>query len=465
MRKAAAALMILLLLTAGTVCASAVELEAGTIRAFDRNILSVASEEGGRLTIKAWNGTLPLENAVTELEIEAGTVEIPWDGLSYGGEPVPAGKIRLRALLACRDRTTEQAEITVISGTPLTAVVCCLPSAQRFTPDRKNPLKIEISLSGAGAWEVAAAPKDRPEETVWHDHGRTDGKFPVVTRWSGMNGAGQPCEPGEYVISARSKACPEQVQTAIVTIPAEPLTEPELAVTGGLIPDDLSDDRAVWNALTAPVAVGYGTEAGGLLIMPEKGARTGSIGTVTTRTVGVAVLEITGDGWARIGAWRQSDNRYTEGWVKTDRLQVIRPNDRYGAVIDKRTQTMTVYEAGKKIGTVSVSTGHEDAEGGKTVTRSGVYLLGTRMEAFSQTGHIYNYPIRIDGGNLIHSSGFVLTDRLRDYDEEIAALGTKASHGCIRVDPRTTEENGGINAWWIWTHMGHDTKMIVLPEE
>ena len=44
-------------------------------------------------------------------------------------------------------------------------------------------------------------------------------------------------------------------------------------------------------------------------------------------------------------------------------------------------------------------------------------------------------------------------------------LGTKASHGCIRMDPRTTEENGGINAWWVWTHLGHDTKIIVTPEE
>ena len=126
---------------------------------------------------------------------------------------------------------------------------------------------------------------------------------------------------------------------------------------------------------------------------------------------------------------------------------------------------MTVYEAGKKIGTVLISTGYEDAENGKAYTRSGVYLMGTRMEAFSQSGHIYNYPAKIDGGNLIHSSGFTLTYRFRDYDEELASLGTKASHGCIRVDPRMTEENGGINAWWVWTHMGHDTKIIVMPEE
>ena len=464
MKKAGIALAVVLLLLAGAVCASAVELTAGPVRAFDDNILSVSSEDGGRLTIEAWNGTLPLRNPVTDLEIGGGTVEIRWDGLSFGGEPVPAGKIRLRATLVGRDRTTEQTEITVNAETPLTAAVCCLPSAQRYYPDGKNQLKIEIALSAAGSWEVRIAPEDRPEETVWHDSGRSDGKMPVVLRWNGRT-SGKRCEPGKYVISARSKACPERIQTATITILAEPLPETELAVTGSLMPADLNDDAAVWEALTAPVTVGLGSEGSGLRIMGEKGARTGFIGTVACRTAGVAVLEITDDGWARVGAWQQSDGRYIEGWVRTDKLITVRPNDRYGAVVDKQAQTMTIYENGRKIGTVMVSTGYTTEENRDADTHSGVYLMATRMEAFSQEGHIYFYPVRIDGKNLVHSSGFVLADGLRDYEEELAALGTKASHGCIRIDPRATEENGGINAWWVWTHLGRDTKIIVTPEE
>lgn len=465
MKKAWIALAVLLLLLAGTVCASAVELTAGTIRAFDRNILTVFSEEGGSLTIEAWNGTLPMENIVTDLQIEAGTVEILWDGLSFGGEPVPPGKIRIRATLACWDRTVEQTEITALADTPLTAVVCCLPAAQRFCPDSKNPLRIEIALSAAGTWEISAAPKGRPEETVWHDKGRSDGKFPVVLRWNGMRKAGVPCEPGEYVITARSKACPDQVCAAEVTLLAEPLPVQEVTVTGSLMPDDFSDDAAVWTALTAPIVIGDGVEGGGLLVMPEKGAHTGNIGTVDGRTSGIAVLEMTGDGWAKVGVWREEDGHYIEGWVKSERLHVIRPNDRYGAVVDKQAQTMTVYENGRRIGTMMISTGYTTAESRKADTHSGVYLTGTRMEAFSQDGHIYNYPIRIDGPNLVHSTGYVPADGARDYDEELALLGTKASHGCIRMDPRATEENGGINAWWVWTHLGHDTKIIVMPEE
>lgn len=465
MKKVWIALALLLLLLAGTVCAAAVELTAGTIRAFDRNILQVSSEDGGRLTIEAWNGTLPLKNIVTDLRIEPGTVEIPWDGLSYGGEPVPAGKIRLRATLNGSDRTVEQTEITANADTPLAAAVCCLPAAQRFYPDGRNQLKIEIALSAAGNWEISIVPKNDPEDVVWHKTNRTDGRFPVVLQWNGMRRAGVRCEPGEYVISLRSKACPERVCTAGVRVLAEPEPAPEVTVTGSLMPEDFSDDAAVWAALTAPVIVGDGVEGGSLLIMPEKGAHKGSVGTVDGRTSGLAVLELTDDGWAKVGVWRKEDGRYTEGWVKTERLHVIRPNDLYGAVVNKIAQTMTIYEDGEKIGTFLVSTGYTTAESREADTHSGVYLMGTRMEAFSQSGHIYCYPVRIDGGNLIHSTGYALTGGLRDYDEELAVLGTKASHGCIRMDPRTTAENSGINAWWVWTHLGHDTKIIVTPEE
>ena len=94
MKKAGIALAILLLLLALMAGASAVELKTGTVRAFGQNILTVTCEEGGLLTIEAWSGTLQLKNPATDLRIEAGETEIPWDGLSWGGEPMPAGKVK-----------------------------------------------------------------------------------------------------------------------------------------------------------------------------------------------------------------------------------------------------------------------------------------------------------------------------------------------------------------------------------
>ena len=465
MKKAEIVLITLLLVLAGTVCASAVELKAGNIRSFDNNILTVTSEEGGILTIEAISGSIPLETPVRDLPVEAGTAEIPWEGLTYGGEPLQPGRITLRATLVCADRTIEQAEIRTEIYSPVPAVLCCLPESQTFYSAGKSILRTECAVSNGGTFELSIAPKDHPEQEVWHCRTKSDGKAPFVIRWDGKGKNHQYCPSGEYVITARSVFRPQYEQSAEITILPEPLPEPELAVTGSLIPEDLSDDAAVWEALTAPVTIGDGPEGKGLIIMEDKIPRSGRAGSVSCRTVGIAILEICDDGWIRVGAWRQPDGAYTEGWVKADKLRTVRPNSRYGAVVDKKAQTMTVYENGKRIGTVPVSTGYTTPESRNADTHSGVYLLGTRMESFRQNGRTYNYPIRIDGHNLIHSAGYVMNNGERNFEEELAALGTRASHGCIRVDPRTTEENGGINAWWVWTHLGHDTKIIITPEE
>ena len=112
-----------------------------------------------------------------------------------------------------------------------------------------------------------------------------------------------------------------------------------------------------------------------------------------------------------------------------------------------------------------VSTGFTTAEDRTADTHSGIYLLGTRMDGFGTDGHTYAYPIRMERLNLIHQMGYEMKNGERDFSAEMETLGTMASHGCVRVDARITEENNGINAWWIWTHMGHDSKIIVTPED
>lgn len=458
---AAAAVLIFL----STAAASALELETGGIRGFDDNRLTVTCEAGGKLTVEAASGTVPLENPVTGLEIPAGTTEIPWAGLTYGGEPLTPGSLTLRATLERQDGQTEQAEIRVRVGNPRSAVTACLPGARTFYANGRDTLRIECALSAPGRCEVSIARKDRPEEEIWHTRKEANGKAPLVIFWNGIGRDHKVCAPGDYVISAYTTGRSGFVQTAEVTLPEEPLPEPEMTVTGSLIPEDLADDAAVWAALTAPVAVGDGPEGKGLYIMDGRDRNSRRIGNTVCRTVGIAILEIYPDGWVKVGAWRQSDGLYTEGYMLRKQLRMVRPNTRYGAVLDKKAQTLTVYGDGEKLGTVRVSTGMIDGDDRKADTHSGVFLFGTRLSNFENHGHTYCYPVRLESLNLIHQAGYAMHDGERDFEEEIAALGTMSSHGCIRVDPRTTEENAGINSWWIWTHLGHDTKIIITPEE
>ena len=84
MKRTAAALIISLLLAA-VFPVRALELETGMIRPFADNVLTVTSEDGGLLTIKAVNGTVPLDNPVTDMRVEGGTIEIPWTALAMTG--------------------------------------------------------------------------------------------------------------------------------------------------------------------------------------------------------------------------------------------------------------------------------------------------------------------------------------------------------------------------------------------
>ena len=69
--------------------------------------------------------------------------------------------------------------------------------------------------------------------------------------------------------------------------------------------------------------------------------------------------------------------------------------------------------------------------------------------------------IQYDGGNMIHQIPYWWKDGLKDFSAGAEALGTKASHGCIRVQ---AEPSGlaGINAYWLWTHIPFGSRVIIL---
>ena len=122
---------------------------------------------------------------------------------------------------------------------------------------------------------------------------------------------------------------------------------------------------------------------------------------------------------------------------------------------------MTIYEDGKRIGRIRISTGLLNAKNPLAATPPGVYLIGSRMKDFQMDGYHYDYPIRLHGDYLLHTVGYRTKDSVRYYTEELEDLGGEASHGCIRLDIRATKESGYLNAWWVWTHLGRDTRVIV----
>ncbi len=447
--------------------AAALELQTRNgVTPYDQNPITVISEEPGVLTIRAMAGERELENPVTELAIGAGTTELTWQAVTFGGEPIHKGNVQLSAVLTTASGKTETAEAVVRVLETRSAAVACLPVSEAYCPGSGENLRIEVTLTQANPFTIELTPADNPEEIVWQTRIAEGTKEPNLVHWNGRIGRGKNCPPGEYILSVYTWSVPDVKASHPLTILAEPELSPELTVTGPLLPEDLEDDEAVWQALTAPVAVGAGGERQGLHILVSKNAGYGKdAGTVNCRTVGLQVLETDGDGWVKVGAWRQLDGAYVEGYVKREQIRMIRPHGHYGAVVDKRKQTMTVYEDGKRLGTMLISTGLVSERYPRAETRSGAYLIGTRMSGFAREGYNYIYPLRIDGTNLIHQLGYVRRNNTEVFADQIAELGSKASHGCIRMDMRVTEESGGINAWWVWMHFEKDTKILITEDD
>ena len=449
----------MLILSAGTACA--LELSAGAVVPFGQNTVLVRSDSAGSLTLLPSLPDYDLMPVVTDQAIEAGETSIPWDGLSWYGEPLPPGMLTLNARLQDASGTVSEASVQIRISSPLCAAVSCLPDADVFCP-KDGALRVECGLSRKGAVRVEIASAKEPDKVLRTLEGKAKDTVPVTLKWDGKNRKRKTLPDGDYILTAYSTDLPDRRVSASVTLTSSPVPVPAVSETGSIIPPDPENDEEVWAALTAPAVVGAGTEGQGLYLMKKKKYSPG--GSISARTAAVRVMEVDG-GWCRVAAWRQAVGEYMEGWVQTEKLTVIAPRLHYGALINKKDQTMTVYEDGRRIGRIRVSTGLLSNANPLAATPPGVYLIGSRMKDFQMDGYHYDYPIRLHGDYLLHTVGYRVRDSVRYYTKELEVLGGAASHGCVRMDIRATEESGGLNAWWVWTHLGRDTRVIVTEGE
>ncbi|MBQ6173361.1 MAG: L,D-transpeptidase [Clostridia bacterium] len=436
-------------------------IKAGRVNPFVPNILTVKSDEPGLLTIRV-EGRM---NAVTALPVEAGTTEVTWRALSWNDEPLLKGNVRLTAELTLADGSVRTAECTANVRLARAAVLYCLPEHDRYAIGGA-PLRVEVGVSEKGRVRVELVSAKEGAAPVWVSVSEiAAGNTEHMLIWDWRRPKAE-LVPGEYRLRAWTLACPEQLIEVPLTLTENRETSGELFLTGSLIPGDPDDDAAVWAALCAPVVVGDGGEGSGLHLYTEPDPNAPRAGSVNCATVCLTVLDLSDEKWAKVGAWVQRGGEYVEGYVLKKKLKTVEVNCRYGVLVDKNTQTLRVYEDGHCIGSAVVSTGYQI--GGKYLTnsetRAGAYLVGTRWTRFSDGGFTYQYPIRIDGLNLIHQVGWRTKQGVpAGFAEQHPLLGQKVSHGCIRVDCLPGED-GGINAYWLWTHLGHNTKILIIDD-
>lgn len=166
------------------------------------------------------------------------------------------------------------------------------------------------------------------------------------------------------------------------------------------------------------------------------------------------MIETLDNGWSLIECYSSSFadntvkawNLLVQGYVETNTLTTVEwdSNDKYGLVVDKLTQRLYIYEDGHLISTLLVSTGLANAKQPFNETRSGEYIIGSFTGEFT-SGNLYcGMGLRYNDGDLLHEVPHTKrADGSKSYAYNEPKLGTRASHGCIRVQRlRNTE---GLN--------------------
>lgn len=344
--------------------------------------------------------------------------------------------------------------------------------------------------------------------------------------WNGLLADGSAAQPGDYMVQAQlQNASGEESESSVFplhifeseaersenvldlsTLVAEeaaswdepiPAASVENADGGGvpraasfwdMNPDDydLSNpqhQQAIWELMMQPITVLTGEQTENIYITNQPGIsarpyRENCAGELHGQSQGVHVLEENVDGYALIEAYTndgtKTENSYMEsiaaskvqGYIKKSRLTQVTPSDKYALLIDKLRQKLYVFEGGRIITSLDVSTGKNTKSQPYNETPAGEFITVSRVGDFKAgSSTIGRFAIRINGGTLLHE---VLHDvgadgKTKIYTNYEPQLGYKASHGCVRIPRRKNAD--GVNMEWFWNNLELKTKVFIWDDK
>ena len=441
-----------------------------TVKGYTPCEITVISPVSGEATLELYdhlnNPWLTMRASLT-----AGENKIPWDGLGTNQERLFAGPYHFDVTLregggsdasgqADGKEWTGSAKFQINGTTP--TLVYALPTSDTLYLDHGERWFVEcyVSAECIVVMEVrdAAGKVAYSRETTISD---PDG---TILHWAGSVNDLRKVSAGAYTVRLWSKMNPSYAISFPFEVRDVAPADPSLEGTGAIIPERGMSDEEIWAIMMKPSVVIAGNGSFlrfDLYSAPNSSSR--SVGSLRCATQGLEILDLT-DNWAHVRAWSHTNGKEVTGYIQTRKLTVFSPAAHYGLLIDKREQTLTVYEDGKPIGTVPVSTGLATKGNAYRETPAGAFLTDVHFGAsFAQEGYRYEYPLRYDAGNIIHGVGYVRSGRVRDYSHNLPLLGQKASHGCVRVSPFLTGDSP-INMYWLWTHLPYHTRVIILDD-
>lgn len=284
----------------------------------------------------------------------------------------------------------------------------------------------------------------------------------------------------EEVYLTDTESVPDE-SSAFTPSYGSPYADTDTEMNYWTLPMDITDEDSVWEMLMQPMTVvDIGKKSGEKVqtyLYSEPDSESSPVGVVTCESQGVHVLETLNNGWSLVECYSSSfhDTKVeawallVQGYIKTDYLKSVNPNPDFAIVIDKLTQRLYLFKDGKLYSTLMCSTGLVMWNGEKyqpyNETRSGEFFLMSKAGTLRSDNLYCDMAIRFNDGDMIHEVPHVKNaDGSKNYRTAEPKLGTKCSHGCIRVQRNKTPE--GINMSWIWKNVKNNSKVkIVIWED
>ena len=452
---------LVLFFTAGISASGSFEIQRiGNIHPYADNIFRIHSDESGQLTIRIHDNICTYRTL--SQRIEAGETDVHWDGCSYHQEKLYEKYYTVTAELRADSGSFHSASFNSPIDYSFQFLLYALPSSDCVFLDTADDWFLEYRTVSTGTIRMVLTADGDESESFVYSFQSTGGKI-LRKSFESISGKNKPSS-GLYTVSVFEVSRPKEKHVFRLSVSVNKPAPENVSVTGEIMPDRSMSETEIWEMMMRPsvvVNIDYFRHQA-VYSSPDPGAV--SLGTLHGQTQGVKVIRTEND-WALIGAWNHEEAAYIEGWVPLSGLKVEYPQKEYGLLIDKKKQTMSVFYKGRIIDTLLVSTGRAEKNRLYQETAAGCFLTGYHRVNFSMNGKRYDYVIQYDGGNLLHQTPYNWGQNKKDFTYGRGYLGAKASHACIRI--QAEPGNGGLNAYWLFTHLPYHTRVIVLddPEE
>lgn len=424
-----------------------------------------------------------------------GVNHLTWNGMNEEGKAVSEGRYILQLRMG-----GETADHPIAIGKESPQLLS-VKSSEAMEDGEKWVLTVNANMAGTlmvrlklddGEWHTVIQQAIPQGETTLTWDGTTDtgdmlpyGRYTIQVRLFDEEGYGSTAR--QSTLAKVAFVTPVPVPTATpkpapkTVIPSQARDQAD-ETNYWTLPMGELDEKAIWDVMMQPMTVidGNEKEVYQLRKTPNNTKSNNVVGEITYASQGVHVLETLDNGWTLVEAYNSSygpncasrrgfgvTDDLIQGYVKTSLLITVKPDPTYGLLVDKDNQTMYIFSDGRIIGTLLVSTGLNNSKQSWNETPSGEFvIISPKMGGFAAGNLWCAYGMRVNGGCAIHQVPYIGDENTppsrQDFSTTVPKLGSKASHGCIRVQ-KTPNENGQ-NMEWLWRNVKKFTKVLIWDD-